>query len=510
MILREMYFLRTILRLLCLPLIYNVAENADLLISVDPDRQMLIDSLGRERFFHGTNVVYKDPPFHPEIEGYGPNTYWEGDMKLMQSLGLNSVRLGMMMPGFVPAQNEYNATYMDIMQTIVKKSAEYGIYILLDMHQDVFSPKFCVEGMPDWITKAEDYGAFPYPLTDQPFPIDPKTGYPQTEYCRKFLWSDYYFTHAASQAFQNLYSNKYNLLDGWADFWKNTAAAFEKVNNVIGYELINEPFCGDIYKNPKLIVPGVADRVNLEPAYDVLQRAIRSVDENHIIFFEGVTWDFFEVGFTKVPGGAKYSNRSVLSYHYYEPPDFDKKLNFLARKQDLERLRCGGFMTEFLTCENNFADMFEMMDLSDKHMQSWHGWSYKPYGVSDPNAPGFNNTKASKTGFMHKFDGSLDDILVQNTSRTYPQAVAGKTQQFQFDRESKWFMLSYITIASCKSTRTEVYFNKKLHYSNGYHLEYAPKSHLKVSESDNGFLLLIDHDADLPTGSEIYFEITAM
>ena len=418
----------------------------------------------------------------------------------------------MMMPGYVPNRNEYNSTYMDVIQTIVKKSAEYGIYILLDMHQDVFSPKFCVEGMPDWMTKSEDYDSFPYPLSDQPFPIDPKTGYPQKEYCRKFTWSDYYFTQAASQAFQNLYSNRYNLLESWADFWKNTAAGFEEVNSVLGYELINEPFCGDVYKNPKLFIPGVADRLNLEPAYDVVQKAIRSVDDKHIIFFEGVTWDFFEVGFTKVPGGEKYQNRSVLSYHYYEPPDFDKKLNFLARKEDLKRLKCGGFMTEVRTCLDKFADMFEMMDLSDKNLQSWHGWSYKPYSDRrlDPNTPGFNNTKDSKTGFMHNFDGSLNDIVVQNTSRTYPQAVAGKTQRFQFDRESRWFMLSYVITASCKSTRTEVYFNKDIHYYNGYHLEYAPKANLKVSESDNGFLLYIDHDADLPPGSEIYFEITAL
>ena len=27
---------------------------------------------------------------------------------------------------------------------------KYGIYTLLDMHQDVFSGKFCGEGVPDW------------------------------------------------------------------------------------------------------------------------------------------------------------------------------------------------------------------------------------------------------------------------------------------------------------------------------------------------------------------------
>ena len=64
-----------------------------------------------------------------------------------------------------------------------------------------------------------------------------------------------------------------------------------------------------MYRNPLLIVPGVADRLNLQPAYNILQKAIRKEDEQHNIFFEGVTWDFFEVGFTKVPGGTEYQNR---------------------------------------------------------------------------------------------------------------------------------------------------------------------------------------------------------
>ncbi len=55
-----------------------------------------------------------------------------------------------MLPGYVPKRGEYNETYMKITQEIVSKSAKYGIYTLLDMHQDVMSPKFCVEGFPDW------------------------------------------------------------------------------------------------------------------------------------------------------------------------------------------------------------------------------------------------------------------------------------------------------------------------------------------------------------------------
>lgn len=71
-----------------------VSQKANEQISVNPERQMLVDSYGRERFFHGTNVVVKHFPFHPELNGYGEDTFSEVDMKILQELGLNVIRLG--------------------------------------------------------------------------------------------------------------------------------------------------------------------------------------------------------------------------------------------------------------------------------------------------------------------------------------------------------------------------------------------------------------------------------
>ena len=42
-------------------------------------------------------------------------------------------------------------TILDFSNTIDHRAGEKGIYTLLDMHQDVFSGKFCGEGVPDWI-----------------------------------------------------------------------------------------------------------------------------------------------------------------------------------------------------------------------------------------------------------------------------------------------------------------------------------------------------------------------
>jgi len=56
---------------------------------------------------------------------------------------------------------------------------------------------------------------------------------------------------------------------------------------------MNEPFAGNWWKDPLLMVPGVADRKNLAPMYDNLNTWIRGQDEDHIVLFESVTWDDF-------------------------------------------------------------------------------------------------------------------------------------------------------------------------------------------------------------------------
>jgi endoglycosylceramidase len=53
---------------------------------------------------------------------------------------------------------------------------------------------------------------------------------------------------------------------------------------------MNEPFAGDVYEDPLLLIPGVADNVKLQPLYDEVNNAIREIDDKHLILFQGVTW----------------------------------------------------------------------------------------------------------------------------------------------------------------------------------------------------------------------------
>ena len=128
---------------------------------------------------------------------------------------------------------------------------------------------------------------------------------------------------APQQAYQDIYDNTNGMLDDLANFWHHSAAHFSKNKAVIGYEIMNEPFAGNAYADPTLLLPGVAGRKNLARMNAAVAKAVRAVDRDHMLFFEPVTWGMvFDgkiagSGFSEVPGGDEYMNRSTFSYHYY-------------------------------------------------------------------------------------------------------------------------------------------------------------------------------------------------
>lgn len=61
---------------------------------------MFIDENGRERIFHGVNVIVKGPPWVPDVTTFSVDiSLTDRDFQIMQQLGLNVIRLGTMWPG---------------------------------------------------------------------------------------------------------------------------------------------------------------------------------------------------------------------------------------------------------------------------------------------------------------------------------------------------------------------------------------------------------------------------
>lgn len=58
---------------------------------------------GRERIFHGTNVVEKRFPFVPVTDSFNPvDSFSKEDAEFIADIGYNTIRLGVLWEGFEP------------------------------------------------------------------------------------------------------------------------------------------------------------------------------------------------------------------------------------------------------------------------------------------------------------------------------------------------------------------------------------------------------------------------
>lgn len=283
--------------------------------------------------------------------------------------------------------------------------------------------------------------------------------------------------------YQNLYHNYGGMRDDFSAFWVETASRWKGNPNILGYELINEPFAGDIYEDPLLFLPGVAGAKNLQPFYDALSTAIRSTDNDHILFYEPVTWgmvlngSWSGSGFTHVPGGEAYKNVSCLSYHYYCESfgDFTKLCDSLIapsvfRSISEEVAVTGGtaMLTEWGECDHqaSMAECIQVMDDADKFLQSWTEWG--AYGQSQMSAP---------PGFRAAI------------SRTYAQAIAGSPVNMTYSDNSHEFSLCY-RVSLAATAPTVVFAAFALHYPAGLTVKCtSPNIEATTSPSTNQIVL---------------------
>ena len=62
-------------------------------LHVNTTTHRLVDNYGRERYFHGVNVVMKRPPWLPRMDKFDPHSsFVEKDMQVLSDLGLNGIR----------------------------------------------------------------------------------------------------------------------------------------------------------------------------------------------------------------------------------------------------------------------------------------------------------------------------------------------------------------------------------------------------------------------------------
>lgn len=185
-----------------------------------------VDVQRREILLRGVNVVEKS----------GDREYlsWhtEEDFARLRDWGMNVIRLGIIWDGLEPQAGVFNDNYLAEIDERIRWAEKHGLYIVLDMHQDLFSVLYS-DGAPAWAT-----------LTD---------GLPHIQASE--VWSDAYLTSPAVQrAFDNFWANKrtasgQGIQDHYAAAWQYIAKRYANSPVVIGYDLMNEPFPGSLIQS---------------------------------------------------------------------------------------------------------------------------------------------------------------------------------------------------------------------------------------------------------------------
>lgn len=225
-----------------------------------------INEAGKEIILHGVNVLCREAElghFYPDFEKAFP---------FFKRMGFNLLRFGIFWHGVEPQPGVYDEVYLGRVREIVNIAGHYGIYIILDMHQDLFAQKFS-DGAPDWAC-----------LDD---------GLPHPDNCT--IWYNAYLeSEAVIRAADNFWANKpaedgVGLLDHYSAMWEKIAQTFADCVNVIGFEPMNEPFMGSIAREAF----GLATQKMMEknPAFDLSKPEVISLEEN--IEFMGIVGERF-------------------------------------------------------------------------------------------------------------------------------------------------------------------------------------------------------------------------
>ena len=101
------------------------------------------------------NAIYKEHPYIPLTDKFDINDSLEGtkDIPMLQSWGMNLMRLGVMWEAVEIQPSVYNATYFDEIENLINDMGDKGIYTMVDAHQDVMARITCGEGIPDFYAK---------------------------------------------------------------------------------------------------------------------------------------------------------------------------------------------------------------------------------------------------------------------------------------------------------------------------------------------------------------------
>lgn len=147
------------------------------------------------------------------------------------------------------------------------------------------------------------------------------------------------------------------------DLWREIAHRYADETVVLGYDLLNEPLPNEWQYTYAEALPIL---------YQDLTAAIREIDPDHLIIYEGSHWATNWSMFTEV-----WDGNSMLQFHkYWSSPDTESIQRFLDVRESLELpiyMGEGG--------ENTIEWLYTAFRLYETHGIGWNFWPWKKIGT---------------------------------------------------------------------------------------------------------------------------------
>jgi endoglycosylceramidase len=374
----------------------------------------LVDATGRIVQIHGVNSVAKLAPWvTPATDGgLGP-----ADLAALDRDGYDGVRLGVWPAALMPAPGQVDEAYLDLVVQTVDALAAHGIWVLLDLHQDVFT------GMPSWATTpaaAALSDATPAGLES----IGWAAAYTSPRSLRQ--WDDWW---ADAEVAPGL-----GVVDAYAQGAAALAARVASSPTVVGLEVQNEPFPGTPFLS--CVVGGcpALDRL-VALRSTTVTNAVRAAAPDLPVWWEGEgLFPVYAAASMPVPAVTPTPSGDpgvVLSFHAYcLGTDSGEPVEPSPAEQTY--------------CDGRFADAFSR---SGATARRWGAPAVlTEFGASQSPLNSTETTRLADrdlVSWFHWHHGTYPPEVESQLVRTYAQATAGTPLQQRFDPATAAFTFRY-------------------------------------------------------------------
>lgn len=402
------------------------------------DGRWLVDQYGRKVLLHGVNNVDKSAPYLEPGDGF---TLTAADAELLARHGFNTVRLGVSFDALMPARGDIDEAYLDRLEGVVDVLGDAGIHVLLDNHQDGLSKPWGGNGFPAWA------------IETRPSPLEPNPGFPL-----------YYLMPSMNLAWSEVWNNTHGVIDHLGDALAALAERVADEPEVLGIELMNEPWPGPAF--PTCFPAGcpLFDR-KYQAVLEKLTARIRGVDPELPVFWEpNVTWNQLMPTHLASPPPTPPITDDNVAFSFHDYCVASQAATYLGMPEELvglcpaqheitwshadaflRRTRVPAMVTEF--GDGDPAVLRHTLTRADERFVGWHYWHYASIFGSDPGTD--------------PFLGEIGAQLV----RTYPRATAGTPMSTSFDPATGDFSYTYRPDGG--PAPTEIYVSDR-HYPDGH------------------------------------------